>query len=83
MKIRAVGAELFHEDGWADRNVKVTFAFRNSGKASKNSSNFPQSFLIINVIESEAKLHHLQCHSRDLNGFQLLMPHMCNKRLTY
>ena len=34
MKIRVVRAELFHEDGQAD--MKLTVAFRNISKASKN-----------------------------------------------
>ena len=64
-------------DGRTDM-TKITISFRNFGKASKNNNNFPWSFLITKVfIESEAQLHHLQCHSRDTNGFQLYMLHIC------
>jgi hypothetical protein len=36
MKIRPVGAELFHEDGRTDM-TKLTVAFRNFANAPKNS----------------------------------------------
>jgi hypothetical protein len=48
MKIRILGAELSHEDGWADRQTdrqtdrrtimtKLTAAFRNFGKVAKRT----------------------------------------------
>jgi hypothetical protein len=40
MKIRPVGAELFHADGRTDM-TKLTVAFRNFGNAPKNSAYFP------------------------------------------
>jgi hypothetical protein len=42
MKIRPVGAELFHTDGRTNRQAdmpKLIFAFRNTGNAPKNQSN--------------------------------------------
>jgi hypothetical protein len=36
MKIRPVGAELFHADGRTDRETDIIVAFRNFVKAPKN-----------------------------------------------
>jgi hypothetical protein len=35
MKIRPVGAELFHADGQTDRHDKLVVAFRNFAKAAE------------------------------------------------
>jgi hypothetical protein len=37
MKIRPVGAELFHVDGQADRHDEAIVAFRNFANVPKNS----------------------------------------------
>jgi hypothetical protein len=40
IKIRPVGAELFHADGQTDK-TKLIVAFRNFAKANKNQLLFP------------------------------------------
>ena len=43
MKIRPLGAELFHEDGKTEKQIyvmKVIVTFRNFAKAPKNSFTF-------------------------------------------
>jgi len=45
MKIRSVGAESFHVDGWTD-TTKVIVAFRNLGKAPNDC----YSILVLVVI---------------------------------
>ena len=40
MKIRPVGAELFHADGLTDRLMKVIDVFGNFAKAPKNSDSY-------------------------------------------
>jgi len=42
MKIRQVGAELFHADGWTDMK-KLIVAFRNFANAPKMNNKFLQS----------------------------------------
>jgi hypothetical protein len=43
MKIRPMGAELFHADGRADM-TKLIVAFRNFANAPKKSANVPQMY---------------------------------------
>jgi hypothetical protein len=49
MKIRQVGAELFHMDGRTDRQThmtKLTVAFRNFANAPKNNNALQITFLL-------------------------------------
>jgi hypothetical protein len=53
MKIRPVGAELFHEDG---KDMKPTVAFRKAGKASKNDLLGNVKRFVVNLFFKEKSL---------------------------
>jgi len=57
MKIRTVGAELFHAGGWTDRWTcmkKLTATLRNFANVPKNSLSYPQSAFLCVVWTSKS-----------------------------
>ena len=50
MKIRPIGAELFHADGQTDGNAKLTVVVRNSANAPNQTEVYLRCSLVVTQI---------------------------------
>jgi len=76
MKIRSVGAELFHADGRTDRQIdtkKLIVDFRNFANAPRNTL-FGQSAEFINVTDCDAYSYHCDLNSVFQKTCYMLIP---------